>query len=187
MSWTLIAAALATLAFGGLLKWYLMRSWARYCGNPKAVVFPKVCPVCLAPANVVVEEDSAQRVTANYVVVKQLEWWSAKIPHCSSCQRKQVRDLIIGLGLGAACVIAVFIFTPALDDPRAIVFYAAFGYPFYVIADNLRKGVALGWANSKVLSMRIRRPEYFDKFIALNSSPASADVPLADNKGVWRH
>jgi hypothetical protein len=187
MSWTLIASALAALALGVVLKWYLIHGWARYYADPKTVVFPKLCPVCLGPADVVVEEDSTQRVTANYIVVRQLEWWSAKIPHCSKCQRKQVRYLIIGLGLGAICAITIFIFTPAPEPPTEIVFYAFFAYPFYVLADNLRKGVAFGWANAKMLSMRIRRPEYFDKLMALNSPPTVADVPLADNKGAWRH
>jgi hypothetical protein len=187
MSWILIAFAPAAAAVGVVVKWYLMRGWARYCADPKAVVFPKLCPVCLGMADVIVEEDSSHRVTADYIVVRQLKWWSAKIPHCSKCQRKQVRYLIVGLVLGAMCAISIFIFTPAPEPPREIVFYAFFVYPFYVLGDNLHKGVAFGWADAKMLSMRIRRPEYFDKLMALNSLSAVADVPLADNKGVWRH
>ena len=146
-----------------------------------------MCPVCLGSIDVVVEEDSTQRVTADYIVVRQLEWWSAKIPHCSNCQRKQVRQLIIGLALGAICAIVIFIFAPAPEPPMEIVLYAFFAYPFYVLADNMCRGIAFGWANAKILSMRIRRPEYFDKLKALNTPSTVADVPLADNKGVWRH
>jgi hypothetical protein len=187
MTWVLITSALAMLPLGATLRWYLTRDWARCYANPKAIVFPRVCPVCLGPGDVIVEEDSAQRVTANYVVWRKLEWWSAKIPHCSKCERKQARDVTIGVVLGAICGITIFIFTPAPEDPREIIFYAFFAYPFYILADHLHKGVALGRASSKVLYMRIRHPEYFDRFIALNSPPAVADIPLADNKGVWRH
>jgi hypothetical protein len=163
MSDTLMASGAAALALGAILKWYLMHGWARYYANPKSVAFPKVCPVCLGPGDVIVVEDSAQRVTANYVVWRKLEWWSAKIPHCSKCERKQARDVTIGIVLGALCGITIFIFTPAPDNPTGIVFYAFFAYPFYILADHLHKGVALGRAGSEVLSMRIRRPEYFDE------------------------
>src|ERR1700732_497194 len=105
MSFRLVPYSLAALTLGVILKWYLMHGWARYYADPKTVVFPKMCPVCLGSIDVVVEEDSTQRVTADYIVVRQLEWWSAKIPHCSNCQRKQVRQLIIGLALGAICAI----------------------------------------------------------------------------------
>jgi hypothetical protein len=185
MSDTLIASAVAALVLGVALKWLLRRGWARYHANPQSVVFPKVCPVCLGPADVVVEEDSASNVTANYVIVRELSWWSAKIPHCSTCQRKQVRDLTIGLALGAACGLTIFILTPAPDPPGNVVFYAFFAYPFFVIADNARKGIALGRATAKGLNMRIKHTLYFEQFLALNT-PA-ADIPLADNKGVWRH
>jgi hypothetical protein len=172
----------------GSLKWYLMRGWARYYANPKSVIFPRVCPVCLGPADTVVEEDSASRTTANYVVWREYQWWTAKIPHCSACQRKQVRDLIVGLALGAACGLTIFILTPAPDPPGEIAFYAFFAYPFYVIADYARKGISLGRGNSQVLNMRIRHAGYYDQFLTLNSQHATAaDVPLAGNKGVWRH
>jgi hypothetical protein len=115
---------------GGIFRWYLTRTWARYYANPKAVIFPKICPVCLGPAEVFVEEESTQRVTANYIVVRQLEWWNAKIPHCSKCQRKQVRNIIIGLALVATCAIVVFILTPAPEPPTGIVLYILFAYPF---------------------------------------------------------
>jgi hypothetical protein len=188
MSGTLMASAVAALALGVLLKWYLMRGWARYYANPKSVIFPRVCPVCLGPADTVVEEDSASRTTANYVVWHEYQWWTAKIPYCSACQRKQVRDLIVGLALGAACGLTIFILTPAPDPPGEIVFYAFFAYPFYVIADYARKGVSLGRGNSQVLNMRIRHAGYYDQFLTLNSQHATAaDVPLAGNKGVWRH
>ncbi len=187
MSWPLLTAALGALVLGAALKWFLLRRWARYYGNPKDLVFPRICPVCMGSADVLVEDDSKQRTTTNYVVVRQIEWWTAKIPHCAKCQRTQVRDLIIGLGLGAACAISIFIFTPAPEQPAEIIFYAAFAYPFYIVADNLRKGVSLGWANDKALTLLIRRPDYYDRFLALNQSPTASDVPLADNKGVWRH
>lgn len=183
----MFASAVAAVALGIGLKWYLVRNWSRYCGDPKTVVFPKLCPMCLAPADVLVEEDSTQRVTANYLIVRQLEWWTAKIPHCSKCQRRQVRDLIIGLVLGGACAVSIFVATPAPDPPVEIIFYAFFAYPFYVIADTWHRGVALGWSTDKALSMRMRRNDYYDHFLALNQPHAVADVPLAGNKGVWRH
>jgi hypothetical protein len=187
MSWILITAAFAALALGGTLRWYLKRGWCTYYGNPKNVMFPKVCPVCFEPADVLVEETSAQRVTANYVIVRQLEWWKAKIPHCSKCERRQARDVTIGIALGCICAVAIFILTPAPDPPGDVIFYAFFAYPFYVFADHINKGVAFGWADAKALSMRIRRTDYYDRFLALNQPPAVADVPLAGNKGVWRH
>lgn len=186
MSWALFTSSLAMLALGAALRWYLTRGWARYHANPKAILFPKICPVCLGPGDVIVEEDSAHRVTANYIIWRKLEWWNAKIPHCSKCGRKQTRDVIIGIVLGAICAITIFIFTTAPEEPGEIIFYALFAYPFYVLGDHLHKGVSLGRANSKVLSMRIKRQEYFDKFIALNSPPAVTDIPLAEKKGVWR-
>jgi hypothetical protein len=187
MSWFLLVAALGALGLGAAIKWLLLRRWCRYYGNPKNLVFPKVCPVCMKPADMLVEEDSKKRTTANYVVVRQIEWWTAKIPHCAKCQRTQVRDLIIGLVLGGSCAIAIFLFTPAPAEPAEIIFYACFAYPFYVVADNLRKGVSFGWANDRALNMRIRRPDYYDRFLALNQSPAARDVPLAGGKGVWHH
>jgi hypothetical protein len=187
MTNTLIASALAALVLGVILKWYLVRGWARYSANPKALVFPKVCPVCLRPADTVVEEDSGSRVTANYVLWRELAWWTAKVPHCSTCQRKQVRDLIVGLVLGGVCALILFILTPAPDPPGEIILYAFFAYPFYVLADNMNRGVALGRATSKGLNMSIRRTEYFDQLVAVNQPDESTDVPLADGKGVWRH
>jgi hypothetical protein len=84
--------------------------------------------------------------------------------------------------------LTIFTLTPAPDPPGGIVFYTFFTYPFYIIADYARKGVALGRGNSQVLNMRIRHAGYYDQFLALNSQHATAaDVPLADNKGVWRH
>jgi hypothetical protein len=56
MSGTLMASAVAALVLGAILKWYLMHGWARYYANPTSVIFPKVCPVCLGPSDVVVEE-----------------------------------------------------------------------------------------------------------------------------------
>jgi hypothetical protein len=187
MSWTLIAAAISALALGGVLRWYLKRGWYRYYASPKNVIFPKVCPVCLGPADVLVEETSAQRVAANYVIVRQLEWWKAKIPHCSKCERKQARDVTIGIVLGGLCAVTIFILTPAPDPPGDIIFYAFFAYPFYIFADHLHKGLALGRGDAKSLSVRIRNAGYYDRFLALNNQPAPAiDSPLAGGKGVWR-
>jgi hypothetical protein len=187
MSGILIFSALAMLAVAGIVKWYLVRKWARYYANPKYLVFPKMCPVCLSYADTTVEEESAKRQTANYIVARRLEWWRAKIPHCARCQRKQDRNLIIGLVVGAACSITVFIFKPPPEPDYGIVLYILFGYPTYVFATTLQKGVVFGWATSTGLSMRIRRSEYFDKLLAVNASDATAGVPLAGNKGVWRH
>jgi hypothetical protein len=99
MSGTLIASALAMLAVAVILKWSITRTWARFYGDAKTMVFPNLCPVCLSAADVVVEEESARRVTANYVVAQRLEWWRAKIPHCSKCQQKQDRNMFIGLSV----------------------------------------------------------------------------------------
>lgn len=71
--------------------------------------------------------------------------------------------------------------------PIEVVFYIFFGYPIYAFATTVQKGVAFGWADSKVLSMRIRNAEYYDRLMAINAQPAVTEVPLADNKGVWRH
>src|SRR5215467_3099256 len=113
MGWILIASAVAAFALGGALRWYLKRNWCRYYGSPHNVVFPRVCPVCLAPANVLVEETSPERVTAHYVIIRQVEKWKAKIPHCSKCERKQARDVTIGLVLGCLCALTIFLLTPA--------------------------------------------------------------------------
>ena len=64
------ASAIA-LTVAGIVKWSITRKWARYYGNPKNLVFPKVCPICLAAAEVVIDEESAKRATANYVVVRR--------------------------------------------------------------------------------------------------------------------
>ncbi|MGA8439386.1 MAG: hypothetical protein WB762_30985 [Candidatus Sulfotelmatobacter sp.] len=100
MSWTLIVAAIAALAVGGVLRWCLKRGWCRYHANPKNVAFPRACPVCLGPADVLVEETSAQRITANYVIVGEPEWWECEHFPCSRCKRKQARDVTIGIVLG---------------------------------------------------------------------------------------
>ena len=183
----LFTMALGAIALGFMLKWHMLRGWSRYYANPKDLAFPVICPVCLQPADALVEEDSMHRVTADAVIFRHVEWWSAKIPHCSKCQQKQIRDLIIGLSLAAICIIAVFIFAPKTGDQKDVIAYFFFAYPFYVIADNLRKGISLGRDRSGVLPIRIRRSEYFDKLAALNSAPTARDVPLGENKGVWRH
>jgi hypothetical protein len=184
----LFASALTALAFGALLNWYMRRRWARHYVNPKNLSFPKVCPVCLKPANVLIEHDSKQRVTADAVIFREVEWLTTKIPHCSQCQRKQVRDLIIGLSLAAGCVLSLFIFAPTPDDPRDVILYFFFAYPFYVVANNLQEGIALGkWGGrGTVLPMRIRHPEYLAKMIALNSAAVVQETPLGGNQGVWR-
>lgn len=187
MSWTVLISGFAALALGRIIKWYLTLRWTHYLVDPNGIVFPDICPVCLSPADTAVEENSSRRVTAHYVVARRFEWWSAKIPHCLKCERKQVRDLVIGIALGATCALAVAIANPPPRELGEFVIYAFFAYPFYVVSDNLRKGVAFGSANSKMLNIRIRRREYFDRFVAANSASAVAETPLANNSGVWRH
>ncbi len=188
MSGKMLVAALAMLAVAGITRWALVRRWARYYANPAGnLVFPTICPVCLSQADTVVEEESKPRETANYIVVRQLAWWNAKIPHCSKCKRKQGRNFTIGLVLGAICSLFVFLLSPPPEPDFGVILYIFFGFPLYVLATTIQKGVVLGWGDAKALSMRIKNSEYFDRLIALNSPDGTApDVPLAGNRGVWR-
>lgn len=188
MNWILATSALVAIGLGLFLRWYLKRDWCRYYGTAQNVAFPTICPVCLAPADVLVEESSPERVTANYVIVQQVEKWKARIPHCSKCERKQARDVTIGLALGCLCALTIFLLMPSPLEPRSIILYGGFIYPFYVLADHNHRGIAFGWSDAKAITLRIRHAGYYDQFLALNNQPTSpVETPLADGKGVWRH
>jgi hypothetical protein len=187
MSWILWTSAIAALALGFMLRWYLKRGWCRYYGSTRGLAFPKICPVCLEPADVLVEESSPERVTANYVIVRQVEKFTAKIPHCRKCERKQARDVTIGLVMGILFAVIIFLLTPQPEDPRSIIGYGGFVYPFYIFSDHLHKGISFGWFNDKAVSMRIKHAGYYDQFVALNQPAPPIETPLAGGKGVWRH
>jgi len=111
------------------------------------------------------------------------------IPHCYGCERRQVKETVAGLAVGAICVIAVLVlWPPAPDDGVGVLLYGLFGYPIYLFITTVRKGVVFASAGSKAFRMHIRNAVYFDMLVAFNSPATSAqEVPLAGKRGVWRH
>lgn len=184
MSWPLLASALAALALGLVVRWFMQRGWTRYTAYPNTIVFPKICPVCLGPPDTVAR---SWALCADLNVQKYY-WWTAKIPHCSNCQREQARDRMIGLLLGGICSLAAFMLMPVTDPPGMVIFYACFVYPFFVMGNNARRGLVFGGLNAEVITMRIRHTGYSQQFITLNTAPSPpGEEVLAGTKSVWRH
>ncbi len=189
MSLTVAIAALTALAVGEILKWVITRRWSRSTVNPKTVLFPRMCPACLSEnAESLVEEESSKRRTANYVVAHKLEWWNAPVPYCSRCSWKLSRGQTTGFAAGAVCVVAAFFLAPPPDASIAIFGYILYGYPVYAIATTVEKGIVLGSQNSETMSVRVKHAEYFRRLAALNAASVGAptEVPLPEDKGVWR-
>lgn len=176
----IIFSALAMVGIGECLKWFLTRKWARLSVNPKTVVFPQLCPVCLsANAASTLDEESAKRQTANYVVARKMEWWRAAVPHCSKCSLKLSRNKAIGVVLGAACTVTAVWLTEPSEVSFLLIIYILFGYPAYIVATTIQKGIVFGSAGPTAMWVYIRHAEYFTR---LTATPVS----LANNKGVWQ-
>jgi hypothetical protein len=188
MSSEVMSAGLLAAGFGLFLKWLIIRRWARVYLHPQTAIFPKLCPVCLSlNADATIDEESGTRETANYVVAHKLEWWKAAVPHCSECNQKLVRNQVTGYCLGAACIVTAFVLTMPSSLSWLSVCYILFGFPAYLFATTIQKGVVLGSANSTTMRVHVRRSEYFDVLAALNGIRSAATaVPLPDNKGVWQ-
>src|SRR5579885_3245952 len=124
-----IIAALLAFGLGWLLRFLIVRKWAWIYLNPKSVIFPAACPICLSPSNATVEEESSKHQSRNYVVAQKLEWWRATIPHCSNCTHKLFRHRIVGLILGAVSILAVILVLPPSQLSAVTLCYVLFGYP----------------------------------------------------------
>jgi hypothetical protein len=160
---------LGMLVVGALLKARLTKKWAVYFIYPQVAVFPKLCPMCLShDPEVVVEEESDKRRTKNYVVAQRLEWWKVKIPHCRKRNAKLERNKVIGLAVGAACAIAALIATPPQEPSLATFGYILFGYPAWVIATTVQKGIVCGQSKAALMMVRVRQPEYFNQLEMMN-------------------
>ena len=180
MSISILFSALAMVGLGEFLKWLITRKWARLSVHPKTAIFPRLCPVCLSSnADSTIDEESAKRQTANYVVARKVEWWRATVPHCSKCSRKLSRNRAIGFVLGAACAVTAFWLTKPPEVSVLLFIYILFGYPAYVLATTIQKGVVFGSASPTAMWVHIKHAEYFTRL-------AATAVPLADNRGVWQ-
>jgi hypothetical protein len=185
-------AALAALAVGRILKWYVTRRWIAYCAGAKSLKFPRICPVCLLVANGRVEEESTPRQTASYILARKLEWWRAAIPHCSVCECMLHRYEILGVASGGICALGAMVINSLTVQREDGLFVGtliciAFGYPAYAFFSTVKKGVVFGWGSERVLSMRIKSAAYFAELKRANSTPGpSREIPLANAGGVWR-
>ena len=186
MSTSVVIFALAACILGRILSWYLTRDWEKYCAKVKTLVFPRVCPICLSAADEAMEEESATRQTANYVIARKLEWWRASVPHCSKCKGRQQRNELIGVVAGGVCVLAAVVLAPPTEPSLLVFVYILFGYPAYIVASTLQKGAVFGSADAENMMIRVRSKEYFAKLIRANATSAATEIPLANNGGVWR-
>jgi hypothetical protein len=184
-----IILAFVAVGTGKVLSWYLTLKWKHLTVKPKTTFFPKLCPMCLSQhATENVDEKSPDRQTANYIVAKRLEHWSASIPYCSRCKLRLDYGQIMAIGAGAICSVAVFILLPPNDINLSILVYVLFGYPAYAAISVLRKGVILKSGGTDHLTVAIRKPEYYQEWVNANrQEEAKAQaVPLAGGKGVWQ-
>lgn len=164
-----ILAALLIAGAGEILKRLIIRKWLRFVLNPRTATFPKICPLCLSPdADSPVEEESSKRQTANYIVAHKLEWWKRSVPYCSMCKGKLSRNHVIGLVLGGVCAVAAMLIDPPTGASLVAFCYILFGYPAWIVATTIQKGVVFGAANADLICVRIRRVEYFNILAALN-------------------
>lgn len=165
-----VVAALAMWLLPELWKWRLFtRRWGRWNVNPKAVVFPNLCPMCLSPeARTNVSEKSIERRTAYYVIASKMEWWKAGVPHCAQCSRKLERDQVIGFIVGGVCVVAAFVVAPPSEASLLTFCYILFGYPAYLVATTIQRAVLLGSANAATMNVLVKRPEYLREMARLN-------------------
>jgi hypothetical protein len=184
-----IILAFVAVGTGKLLSWYLTLKWKHLTVNPKTTLFPKLCPVCLSEhAAESVNEKSPDRQTANYIVAKRLEHWSASIPYCSRCKLRLDYGQIMAFGAGAACSVAAFILLPPNDINLSVLVCILFGYPAYVAVSVLRKGVILKSGGPDHLTVAIKKPEYYQEWVNANrrAEAKAQAMPLADGKGVWQ-
>jgi len=190
MTFTLIFAGLSAGGLGFLLRWWITRKWAVFYVDPDHVCIPKMCPVCLSHrADSAVEEESAKRQTAYYVVAARLEWRRARVFYCEPCARR------LGLFTGAAIVSGTLCAAIAFglifrlhaygDDPFALLSASVlFGFPIYSVLTTLPKGIILGKPHQKSMQVRVRHAQYR---AAMQPASRNQTTPLADGNGVWMH
>jgi hypothetical protein len=169
MSLRALLAALAAVGLGEFLKRWIIRKWAHFRLQPKAVVFPPICPVCLSPdVDDVVEEESSKRQTANYIVAQKLEWWKLGIPHCKKCTSILLRNKLVGVVIGGVCALGAFVAIPPAEVSTSALCYFLFGYPAYAISTTVQKGIVFGRASSDTIHVHVRRSQYSWLFVSLN-------------------
>jgi hypothetical protein len=184
---TVILAALLAAGLGWALTWFFTRGWYRVQLQLPMIAFPKLCPRCLSThADDSVDEKSPARQTANYVVAHRLEWWRARVPHCSRCAGAIFRNQVIGVLTGGACALAVLFVAPPDVVSFGAFSYILFGYPAYAILNTVGKGIVLGLATSADMTVRVKHAKYFMALLDANEKPSDRTaVPLPEDKGVW--
>ncbi len=174
MSLVSILAALTAAGVGWVVKRFIVRKWRRLALHTNAAVFPAMCPICLSrEVATTIEERSESRQTANYVVAQKLEWWTAKVPHCASCTEKQSRNWTLGFVVGGASVLVAFILMPPSAPFINMFVYILFGFPAYVMATTIQKGIVFGPSTSSTILLYIRHQEYASELAALNRAPVA--------------
>ena len=165
---------------GEFLKRRIIRKWNYLHLNSKTLVFPELCPVCLATdADRTIEEQSGASGIASYVFARKWEWWKASVPYCSRCTDKLLQGRLVGWILGGVCALMAFLLAPPLRVSLGAACYILFGYPAYTVATTTRKGVVLDSASDTTTFVRVKHPEYFQRLAALNRLPSAIDTPLA--------
>lgn len=189
MDVTLICFGLLAAGLGIFLRWWLTRKWMVLQVDPNNVRIPKLCPSCLScQADAVVEEDSASRQTAYYVIAYKLEWQRASVFYCQRCARKLARFTGVAILLGTMCAGIAFLillhFHALADEPLALAFTSLmFGVPAYYTLTTFPKGIVFGKAYPKSMQVRIRHAQYGRAMESLQDS--NSTTPLGDNGGVW--
>ncbi|MGA2742785.1 MAG: hypothetical protein ABSG65_35770 [Bryobacteraceae bacterium] len=164
-------AALAACAVGGILRQLIFLRWPLIRLYTQSAVFPTMCPVCGSPeATVRVEEKTTTRQTGYYVVAQRLAWWKVPVPYCADCARALSRNQIIGLVLGGACIVGVFLIAPPAEYTYATLCYILFGYPAYAVATTIQKGIVFGRATATAMTVHVKLPAYFWMLEELNKA-----------------
>jgi hypothetical protein len=107
------------------------------------------------------------------VVARRVEWWNVKVPHCAACAKRLDNGELLGYAGGALCVVLSLALFPPEVISYSLFCYILFGYPANKAITTTRKGIVFGWADNKLISARIRHPEYFHALLSAthNTSP----------------
>lgn len=157
------------------------RRWGRLYVNPKTVVFPNVCPMCLSPnASAAVHERSQMSLWGwrFYAQTFTGRSWKGSVPHCVQCRTILIRDEIIGWVVGAVVVITVFVVSPPSPAEEVslglLAAYFVAGYAVYLVFHTFDRAIVLGAVKRDGMCVLIRRQEYLQHMATANPGVGAA-------------